>query len=617
MILLSAERLSKQYPEQPLFEDLTFGIFKGNKMALVANNGAGKSSLIKILAGMEDADGGQITVMDSVRLGYLPQDPAYEPHASIQDCIDQAHGEVLNVIKSYYHALEQEDPTALASASAQMDLFNAWDYDRDLKAYLTRFAIHDTSMKILSLSGGQQKRLALALALADRPDLLIMDEPTNHLDIEMIEWLEKHLAQASITLFMVTHDRYFLDTVCNQILELSDGKLYRHDGNYAYFLEKKAEREMVFDKSIEKANKLLKQELEWMRRMPQARTTKAKSRIDAFYALEDQVAGKRTKDRLALDVKMSRVGGKILELKVIRKSYGDLNLIDGFSYTFKKGDRVGIVGANGVGKSTLLNIMIGNEKPDSGKVNVGQTTVFGHYSQQGITINPNERIIDVLKNVAENIVMANGQKVSASQFLTHFMFPPKMQYKPVEKLSGGEQRRLHLLTVLIKNPNFLILDEPTNDLDLLTLNKLEEFLHAYRGCLILVSHDRYFMDKLVDHLFIFEGSGKIRGFNGTYTEYRLKKGEVQKKSNPSKAIESSSTTVESARQRPSKKQKNEFRKLEREIEALELQKSEIEHFLSQSDLNLVEIQEKSANMAVIMGADRDKNYPMDGVGRTL
>ncbi len=585
-----------------LFEDLTFGIFKGDKIALVANNGAGKSSLMKILVGIEHPDSGTVVIRDGIRVGYLAQDPAYPDKATIQECINEAHAPVIEVIKDYQMSLEHGDVSAQSHASAKMDLMNAWDYDRDLQGYLTKFGIHDTGLKISSMSGGQRKRLAVALALADKPDLLIMDEPTNHLDIAMIEWLEKHLANDSTTLFMVTHDRYFLDTVCNQILELADGKLYRHKGNYAYFLEKRAEREAIFDKSIDKANKLLKQELEWMRRMPQARTTKAKSRIDAFYDLEKTVAGKRSKDQLSLDVKMSRVGGKILELKVIRKGYENLKLIDGFTYTFKKGDRVGIVGPNGIGKSTLLNLMIGAEKPDSGKVNIGQTTVFGYYHQDGIKINPSERIIDVLKNVAENIVMADGQKVSASQFLTHFMFPPKVQYKPVEKLSGGEQRRLHLLTVIIKNPNFLILDEPTNDLDLLTLNKLEEFLENYTGCLVLVSHDRYFMDKLVDHLFIFEGDGKIRGYNGTYTEYRLShRAVLAGKGGPTRETVTApdSKRVDTIR-RPSNREKNEFRKLEREITALEEEKSAIEATLARGSIEVDEIEALSSRIAVVI-----------------
>ena len=601
MVYLSVEQISKQYPEQLLFQNLTFSITKGDKIALVANNGAGKSSLIKIIAGVESPDEGGVSMRQGLRVGYLAQDPQFAEDWTIQACIEKAHAKVLKVIHDYYAALSQTDLTRQEDTAALMDHVGGWDYDRDLKAFLTRFGIHDTSLLVGQLSGGQKKRLAVAMALADKPELLIMDEPTNHLDIAMIEWLEKHLDQSNMSIFMVTHDRYFLDTVCNQILELADGKLYRHHGNYAYFLEKRVEREAIFDRGIVKANRLMKRELEWMRRTPQARTTKAKSRIGAFHELKEEATGKKSTDHLHLDVRMSRVGGKILELKVIRKSYGDRKLLDGFTYTFRKGDRVGIVGANGVGKSTLLNIMVGADQPDSGKVNVGQTTVFGYYHQDGLRIKPHMRIIDVLKNIAEHIVMSDGKKVSASQFLTHFMFPPKVQYKPVEKLSGGERRRLHLLTVLIKNPNFLILDEPTNDLDILTLNKLEEFLENYAGCLVLVSHDRYFMDKLVDHLFVFQGDGKIQGYNGTYTEYRL--------SHPSPLNAAISSGEKDANEkprpkesvrRPSNREKNEFRKLEREIEQLEKEKSDIELALSGTNAQVSEIQELSHRIGEII-----------------
>ena len=604
MILLAAEQISKTYPEQVLFEDLTFGIHKGDKIALVANNGAGKSSLLKVLCRLEPPDEGQIIIRESVRLGYLPQDPGFSDTHTIAECIADAHQEIRTIVETYERALQEGDQKLIASSSTAMEVHNAWDYDRDLQSYLTRFGIHDTTLKIESLSGGQQKRLALALTLADKPDLLVMDEPTNHLDIAMIEWMEKHLSSAAITLFMVTHDRYFLDEVCNHIFELHEGKLYQHKGNYAYFLEKRAEREMIFDRVQEKAIKLLKQEIEWMRRMPQARTTKAKSRIDAFYELSDKASGRRRVDHLDLQIKMSRVGGKILELKNIHKSFGPLQLIKGFSYTFKKGDRVGIVGQNGVGKSTLLNIIMGLEKPDTGKINIGETTVFGYYHQDGLRVKESERIIDVVKNVAENIVMAGGTKVSASQFLQHFMFPPSVQYKPVSKLSGGEKRRLHLLMVLIKNPNFLILDEPTNDLDLLTLNKLEEFLQHYPGCLILVSHDRYFMDKLVDHLFIFTGDGSIRGYNDTYSSYRSANPlEITAPVITSKQGKSdiSFTGTSEKKKRPSNREKNEFRKIEREINQMETRKLEIENTLSDPGLPMTTIEELSAEMAQILG----------------
>ncbi|MCB0687195.1 MAG: ABC-F family ATP-binding cassette domain-containing protein, partial [Saprospiraceae bacterium] len=526
MIYLSVEKLSKNFPEQPLFTDLTFGIYKGEKIGLIANNGSGKSSLIKILAGLDEPDAGRVHLTEGLSLAVLEQEPEFPQGQLIREILENAHREIRELIEAYHTLLNDHDssPDAtarLAELSAKMEVHNAWDYDRDLQAFLTKFGIDDLDQIASALSGGQKKRVALALTLSAHPDLIILDEPTNHLDIDMIEWLENYLAASNVTLLMVTHDRYFLDKVCNQILELHNGKLYRHQGNYAYFLEKKAEREMIFDREVEKAKGMLKNELEWMRRTPQARTTKAKSRIDAFYDLEEKATNRNINPTLNLSVKMNRIGGKILEVKNVSKGFNDTTLIKNFTYTFRKGDRVGIVGPNGSGKSTFLNLLTGNLTPDSGQINRGETVVFGYYTQVGISYREDERMIDFIKSIAEYITLANGVKLSASQFLQHFMFPPEMQYKPIAKLSGGEKRRLYLMTVLIQNPNFLILDEPTNDLDLLTSNKLEVFLDSFGGCLVLVSHDRYFMDKLVDHLFIFDGSGQIKDYNSTYTEYRL------------------------------------------------------------------------------------------------
>ncbi len=609
MIYLSVEKLAKNFPEHQLFEDLTFGIFKGDKVGLIANNGAGKSTLIRILTGKEAPDEGSVYLKDGIKMGFLEQDPSFPENLTVAQLIKAAHPQVRKAIDTYHQLLEEqaddfneEKQQKLESITAEMERLNAWDYDRDLKAYLTRFRIDSLDQSVDAMSGGQRKRLALAIALADQPDLLILDEPTNHLDIDMIEWLENHLSQSSITLLMVTHDRYFLDSICNLILELHDGNLYRHQGNYAYFLEKRAEREATFDREIEKANSLLKHELEWMRRTPQARTTKAKSRIDAFYDLEKKSKSRRTSQEINLEVKMSRLGGKILELKNVRKSYGDIKILDGFTYTFKKGDRVGIVGGNGVGKSTFLNILTGREKANSGKVNLGETVVFGYYTQDGITTTESKRVIDVIKDIAENIQLSNGVKLSASQFLEFFLFPPEVQYKPVSKLSGGDRRRLYLMTVLIKNPNFLILDEPTNDLDLLTLNKLEEFLFGFDGCLVLVSHDRYFMDKLVDHLFIFEGEGQIKGYNGTYTEYRLQKKETAEKESiaNSKPSRKKSPATTKSDNRPSNREKNEFRKLEREIHQLEKKISELEDQLATQQLDLSQIESISQEIGKVM-----------------
>lgn len=613
MVYLSVEKLSKSFPEQELFSDLTFTIQKGDKIALIASNGAGKSTLLKILGSVEQPDEGDIYIKDDLRVGFLDQDPSFESELTIDQLIHKLHVHVHEAIASYEKALAQqsedfttESQKALEVASLRMDMLNAYDYDRTLKSYLTRFKIDDLNLLVGSLSGGQKKRLAIALALADQPDLLILDEPTNHLDIEMIEWLENHLTQSSITLFMVTHDRYFLDSVCNLMLELHDGKLYRHQGNYAYFLEKRAEREAVFDREMDKVNAALKKELEWMKRTPQARTTKAKSRIDAYYGLEEKAGGRTQKQELNLQIKLTRIGGKILELKHVNKAYDDVVILKDFTYIFKKGDRVGIVGPNGVGKSTLLNLMTGKETQDSGKINRGETVVFGYYTQRGIHVSDDKRVIDVLKDIAEYIQLANGSKLSASQFLEFFMFPPEMQYKPVHKLSGGEKRRLYLLTVLIKNPNFLILDEPTNDLDLLTLNKLEEFLEGYGGCLVLVSHDRYFMDQLVDHLFIFEGNGKIRDYNDTYSAYRmtdLNDGAITV-SKVSDKDRSKGVAVDKSR--PSNKEKNEFRKLEREIDELEKEKVELEQSLTNAELPLDEINKLSSRIGNLMTAIEQK-----------
>lgn len=616
MNYLAVEKLSKNFPEHQLFDDLTFGLDRGDKVALIANNGAGKSTLIRILSGTDVPDSGTVKFKDGIRVGILEQDPTFNPTLTVNQLIDEVHAEVKEVIRHYERVLEKqstqstsEDLEALEKATSQMDLLQAWDYDRALKIYLSRFGIHDREAIVGDLSGGQRKRLALAITLSNNPDFLILDEPTNHLDIEMIEWLEKYLDQSNLTLFMVTHDRYFLDTVCNQILELHNGKLYRHKGNYAYFLEKRAEREAVFDREIEKANSMLKRELEWMRRMPQARTTKAKSRIDAFYALEDKASNKRIDPKLTLDVKVTRMGGKILEMKQVSKSYGDLNILKKFTYTFKKGDRVGIVGKNGVGKSTFLNLITGSEQQDSGKINLGETVVFGYYTQKGIQVASEKRVIDVVKDIAEYLTLSNGVKLSASQFLEHFMFPPETQYKPVEKLSGGEQRRLYLLTVLIKNPNFLILDEPTNDLDLLTLNKLEAFLMNYSGCLILVSHDRYFMDKLVDHLFIFEGDGQIKDYNSTYSEYRLQKTDADEDDRPATKVVVSPEKPppnQSAQRRYSNKEKNEFRKLEREIEQLENDVKKLESSLNEAGLPMEKINEISQTIGKYMQEIEEK-----------
>jgi ATP-binding cassette subfamily F protein uup len=618
MNYISAENISKDYGERVLFEGLSFGLSKGDKIALIANNGTGKTSLLKILVGWDTPDSGKVAVREGIRIGFLEQEPVFDESLTIEQLILSGHSEVMAIILKYEHALEAqivhhtpEAQKALEQASAKMDENNAWDYERRIKQILGKFNIKDLDQRIFSLSGGQKKRLAMALVLLDEPELLILDEPTNHLDIAMIEWLEKYLSQNNVTLLMVTHDRYFLDNVCNQILEMNDGELYHHKGGYAYFLEKRAERETAFKTEIDKAGLLMKKELEWMRRSPKARTTKSKSRIESFYQIEEKATSGKKVEELKLEVKMTRIGGKILELKKVSKSYGDLTILKGFDYTFKKGERIGIIGANGTGKTTFLNLITGIEQPDSGKINTGETIVYGYYSQEGIALKGDKRVIDVLKDIADVIIMGDGTSISASQLLQQFMFSPAMQYTYVSKLSGGEKRRLYLLTVLIRNPNFLILDEPTNDLDLLTLNKLEEFLQSFGGCLILVSHDRYFMDTLVDHLFIFEGNAVVRDFNGNYTEYRVEKEESEQKEKEQKAIDKKSgmqvsNTPTKEKKKMSFKEKFEFENLEKEIATLEGEKVLLEKTLAESGSNYEVLQKISGRISEIIPLIEEK-----------
>ncbi|MEJ6735007.1 MAG: ABC-F family ATP-binding cassette domain-containing protein [Flavobacteriales bacterium] len=605
MNYLSVDNLGKNYGERILFEGLNFGLNQGDKMALIANNGTGKSSMIKIIAGKDHQDEGTVTIRKNLKVGYLSQDPDFDFNLTVEELIKTNKSEVSLLIKQYEEALiaqsendNSQNQNNLENLTDLMNEKNAWDYERRIKQILSKFNIVDLDQKVEGLSGGQKKRLSLALLLIDEPDLLLLDEPTNHLDIDMIEWLEKFLQQQKITLLMVTHDRYFLDRVCNQILELEDGDLFHHKGNYNYFLEKREERVAAMDTEVSKANKLMKKELDWMRRQPKARTTKSKARISNFDNIKQKAQSKGIKQEIVLDVKMNRIGGKILELKKVHKSYGDLKILDGFDYTFNKGDRIGIIGKNGVGKTTFLNLLTQLETADSGKINVGETIIYGYFSQEGIQIKDDKRVIDVLKDIAEVIEMADGKKLTASQLLTYFMFPPKSQHTFVSKLSGGEKRRLYLLTVLIKNPNFLILDEPTNDLDLLTLNKLEEFLSQFQGCLIIVSHDRYFMDKLCNHLFIFEGEGKIKDVYTSYSEYRKNKIEED---NPKKKVESKAE--EKAPKKNNKvsfKDKFEYDQLEKDIATLESRKKELEVEITKENLSFDAINQLSDKLGTLM-----------------
>ena len=608
MNYLSVENISKSYGERILFQELFFGLSKGDKMALIANNGTGKSSMLKIIAGKDVSESGKITLRNGIRIGYLEQDPLFNEAFTIKEFLDNSNSEIMQIIKGYDKALELQtndfnDATSqrFQEASLLMDKANAWNFNNELNQILSRFKIDDLNQNLKDLSGGQRKRLSLATLILDAPELLLLDEPTNHLDVEMIEWLEDYLKTQNITLLMITHDRYFLDRVCNHILELEDGKLYHHKGNYSYFLHKRAEREANFNTEISKAGRLMKKELEWIRKTPQARTTKSKARVDNFENIKQKANSKKVKQELKLEVKMSRVGGKILELKKVYKSYGDLTILNGFDYVFKNGERIGIIGDNGVGKSTFLNIITQKEKADSGKINIGETIVYGYFNQKGIELKEDKRVIEVLKDIADVITMANGSKISASQFLEHFMFDGQMQYTYVSKLSGGEKRRLYLLTVLMKNPNFLILDEPTNDLDLLTLNKLEEFLMDFRGCLILVSHDRYFMDKLTDHLFVFKGNGLIEDHYCSYSELRIKQNKEKKENRKEQKNENHRND-----QKITYLEKKEYKNLERQIRRLEQEKNSIEISFKDTTMEYDIMMKKSKELEKINNLIDDK-----------
>ena len=547
-------------------------------MALVGVNGTGKSSLLGILAGQLDPSEGLVVKEKGVRIGFLTQDPRFESFKSINDFIYSADNQQQRLIRAYEELVADPhaDSRKLADLSDQISALDAWEYEHNIKSILTRLQITEFSQAINSLSGGQRKRLALAKLLIDEPDIYILDEPTNHLDIETIEWLEKLLTTGQKTVLLVTHDRYFLDAVCSEIRELDKGKLTAYTGNYAYYLEKKAEREEAEEALLERNRNLLRRELEWMRRQPQARGTKSKARIDAFYELEKKTAGQRQQDELQLRVNVSRQGNKILELESISKRYDSRMLIDGFSYVFKKGDRIGLAGRNGTGKSTFLNLITAQEQPDTGRIDVGETTVFGYYKQGGLTLEGHERVIDVVKSVAEHIRMANGDMLSASQLLTLFLFPPEKQFGLVSKLSGGERKRLQLMRVLMQNPNFLILDEPANDLDIDTLNVLESFLVNYPGVLLLVSHDRYLLDRLTDQLFIFNGNGKITIYNGNYADYRNEQSAVAEQTKQ-QAMQKTSVSIpiqEEIKKKLSYRERLEYEALDKEIPLLEGQISE-------------------------------------------
>ncbi|WP_212000342.1 ABC-F family ATP-binding cassette domain-containing protein [Chitinophaga sp. HK235] len=606
MHYVTVEGLTKSYGIKPLFRNISFHIEEGDKIALVALNGTGKSTLLKIILGKEAPDEGKVWIHKDVTVVMLEQQSDFDLSKSVIENIFNYDNPILNAIKEYELLTEEghePDVDKLTAAFARMDELNAWHFDSKVKQILGKLNIHNLDQPIGSLSGGQQKRVALAKVLIDigfehKHVLLIMDEPTNHLDVSMIEWLENYLDQEKVTLLLVTHDRYFLDSVCNEIMELDQEQLFIYKGDYESYLERKATREEMDKASVEKARNTYRKELEWMRKQPKARTTKSKSRQDAFYEVKEKATTRVADQQLELNVKMTRLGGKILELKKVYKAYGDHVILKGFDYTFKKGERVGIVGKNGVGKSTFLNMLLGSEQPDSGKINVGETIVFGNYSQSGLPVKEDMRVIEFVKNIAENFPLADGTKVSAAQFLELFLFPGDKQYTYISKLSGGEKRRLHLLSILFRNPNFLVLDEPTNDLDLPTLSILENFLQEYQGCVIIVSHDRYFMDKLVDHLFVFEGNGVVRDYPGNYTQFRewqkeedKRKAEEKKEVKPVAApIATATATADNATRKMTFKEKREFETLEKEMEALEEEKNAIEAKLSSGTLPYEEME---------------------------
>jgi len=603
---ISVENISKSYGDRTLFSNISFGINKNQKVAFVAKNGTGKTSILNIIAGLDIPDKGQVIQRKDIEVAYLSQHQIFDKHLTIEETIFATENRILPIIKQYEKALENpEDSENYQKAFDLMDQNNAWDFETQYKLVLSKLKLNNLSLKVGKLSGGQKKRLSLAILLINKPDLIILDEPTNHLDLEMIEWLEDYFKKEKITLFMVTHDRYFLERVCNEIVELDHGELYKYKGNYSYYLEKKEERITQEAVSTNKAKNLFKKELDWMRRQPKARTTKSKSRIDDFFEIKEKAHKRRQDHSVQLEINMKRLGSKIVELHKLKKSFGDLKILDGFEYVFKKGERIGIIGKNGTGKSSFLNILTNKEPIDAGKVVVGETVKFGYYTQKGIVVKEGQKVIEVIKEYGEEIPLTKGKRISASQLLERFLFDKKKQYDFVEKLSGGEQKRLYLCTVLIQNPNFLILDEPTNDLDVVTLNVLESFLLDFPGNLIVVSHDRYFMDKIVDSLFVFRGNGIVENFPGNYSDYRayedskpkekaIKIEKQQKKSSPTNKTKLSFV------------EKKEFGSLEEDIERLVRKKKAIESSFLNEELTQNDIKEKSEELQQVLSSLEEK-----------
>lgn len=606
MNYLSVENIAKSYGEKVLFEDISFGINKDQKIAFVAKNGSGKTSILNIIAGKDTPDEGQVISRKGINIAYLAQDDDLDPDLTIEETIFSTENTILPIIQQYEKALQNPDDTeSYQKAFELMEQHNAWDFETQYKQILSKLKLDDLSQKVGKLSGGQKKRLSLAIILINKPDLLILDEPTNHLDLEMIEWLEAFFAKEKITLFMVTHDRYFLERVCNEIIELDNGKLYKYKGNYSYYLQNKEERLALEATNLSKAKSLFKKELDWMRRQPKARTTKSKSRIDDFFQIKEKAHQRRKEHEVQLEINMERLGSKIVELHKLKKNFGDKVILDGFDYVFKRGERIGVIGKNGTGKSSFLNILTGKIPVDGGKVIVGETVKFGYYTQKGIQIKEGQKVIEVIKEFGEEIPLTKGRRISAAQLLERFLFDRKKQYDFVEKLSGGEQKRLYLCAVLIQNPNFLILDEPTNDLDVVTLNVLESFLLDYPGNLMVVSHDRYFMDKIVDGLFVFKGNGEVENFPGNYSDYRAYESSLPPEPKEEKKV------AEKQEKTPQKgklsyNEKREFGQLEVDIERLQKKKVKLEAQFTNGEIAMDDINEKSLELQEIIESLEEK-----------
>lgn len=587
-ILLQIDTLSKSFGDLSLFKDISFGISEGDKVGLIAKNGAGKTTLMNIIGGKEPYDSGRVVFRSGIRFAYLEQSPSFNPELTVLEACFSSGSDVVKVISRYEKIMESGDAEGLDEILAEMDMLNAWDYEQRIKQILGQLKIYRYDQKIKELSGGQVKRVALANALITEPELIILDEPTNHLDLDMVEWLEWYLSNNNITLLMVTHDRYFLDSVCNHIIEIDDKQIYTYKGNYAYYLEKRDERIATQAAETDKARNLYRKELEWMRRQPQARATKAKARIESFYDLEDKVSRRSQSGDVKLAAKGSYIGKKIFEAKRISKSFGDTKITDNFDYIFTRYEKMGIIGNNGTGKSTFIKMLLGLVQPDSGEFEIGETVNFGYYSQEGLEFDDQTKVIDVVQSIAEVIDLGDGNKLTASQFLQHFLFSPARQHDYVHKLSGGEKRRLYLCTVLIKNPNFLILDEPTNDLDIITLNVLEEYLVSFKGCLIVISHDRYFMDKVVEHLLVFNGNADLQMYPGNYTQYRDWKLEEEKKVSDVEKVEREKTDDKqniSEKRKLTYRERQEYEGLESEIDSLEIEKDKLSNSLSSGELS--------------------------------